>query len=263
MVMDDDGEEERLTDVGFMFEGAEASTLKHLEWTNDETRRSVYLAISSIDDTPGAVQSGHYLWPGAPALAKHLVENETTARPVSIVELGAGCALASLVALQLFADSLNCVVVTDHDPGTLERAHENRDSTLERLQEKRCDYFVEKVMSIPFLDESLTWGDESDAKKLLDVLQTTTKTADALFDWVLGSDLIYCKQVVAPLLRAASFLMKRGDGCQFLLSQSFPYDDETEDEINATTQKNGLQRTILLDTLDQDGGVRIQKFSWQ
>ena len=30
--------------------------------------------IDAVDDEPGALQSGHYLWPAAPALAQHLVD---------------------------------------------------------------------------------------------------------------------------------------------------------------------------------------------
>jgi predicted nicotinamide N-methyase len=147
-------DDECLTDMGFMFEGSEASTLKRFEWTKTEfeeeffklmclaccrkesepVKMSVYAALNVVDKDPGAVQSGHYLWPAAPALVKYLVSEKSSLS--SIVKLGAGCALASLVALQLFSNTLSCVIVTDHDPGALQRARENCTSTLEQLQEK-------------------------------------------------------------------------------------------------------------------------------
>jgi predicted nicotinamide N-methyase len=273
-------DDECLADMGFMFEGSEASTLKRLEWTRTESeevvidliclscckktsepvQKSVYVALNVVDKEPGAVQSGHYLWPAAPALARHLMDEKSSLS--SIVELGAGCALASLVALQLFSNSLSCVIVTDHDPGTLQRARDNRTSTLEELQEKCGTAAVEKISSIPVLFEALSWGDKDGAKQLLDLLKSTTHMTKA-FDWILGSDLIYCQEVVEPLLRTASLLLDKTMYSKFLLAQSFPFDDKTEQEIDTTCDKLGLQRTMLLDTLDQEGGVRIQKYCWK
>jgi len=74
--------------------------------------------------------------------------------------LGAGCALLSLTALQLWHDSLQCVVVTDHDPGALERAKDNRETTLEDLlestetEEEQLDC-INGLASIPILFETL------------------------------------------------------------------------------------------------------------
>merc|ERR1719491_1362829 len=59
--------------------------------------------IRAVDDDPGALQSGHYLWPAAPALAQHLVDcygrgsnsgESGIGRNWNIIELGAGCGLA-------------------------------------------------------------------------------------------------------------------------------------------------------------------------
>jgi hypothetical protein len=152
--------------------------------------------------------------------------------------------------------------VTDHDPGTLNRARDNRTSTLKDLQEKRDTEFVENVSSIPVFFEPLSWGDKDGAERLLDLLQST-KTASKSFDWILGSDLIYCQEVVEPLIRTASFLLEKNKASKFLLSQSFPYDEKTEQEIDKTCDKLGLQRIMLRDTLDQEGGVRIQKYCWK
>ena len=261
----DSEHEDCFADMGFMFEGSEASTLKRFEWTKEgqdgSSPKNIRVALSVVDDYPGALQSGHYLWPAAPALAQHLL-NETSG-PTSIVELGAGCALASLAALQLFAEgSLKCIVATDHDPGTLKRARDNRDSTLEELRDRHGIEFAEKISSIPVLFESLSWGDKNGAKDLLDSLQTTTDTTKA-FDLVLGSDLIYCEEVVEPLLMTASFLLDKGESSKFLLSQSFGYDEKTEQAIDKTCKTLRLERTVLLDSLDQNGGVRILKYQWR
>lgn len=61
-------------------------------------------------------QSGHYVWPAAPALSAYLVDRRL-ALPGGgrCLELGAGCGLAGLVAAQL--PLTTAVVFTDHDPG--------------------------------------------------------------------------------------------------------------------------------------------------
>lgn len=248
-----------LTDVGFLFEGAKVSTLKHFEWSRGAEAPKICVALSVVDEDPGALQSGHYLWPAAPALVQYLLEEDDSA--VSVVELGAGCALVSLAALQLFADSLKCIVVTDHDPGTLKRARENYESTLKEVKDNRKQDLVKEVSSVPILFESLSWGEEHGAKILLETLHSTIGTTKQ-FDLVLGSDLIYCIDVIEPLLSTVSFLLNKSEESKFLLSQSFLFDDKTEEAIDTTCEKLGLQHSVLLDTLDQDRGIRIQKYQW-
>lgn len=248
--------------MGFMFEGSEASTLKRFEWSREmDQEKKIYAALSVVDESPGAVQSGHYLWPAAPAMVQFLL-NETSSKPLSIIELGAGCALASLAALQLFLNTLKCIVVTDHDPGTLKRARDNRASTLRELRERRGERFAKEASSVPMLFQSLSWGDNDDAMRVLDSLRSTGSTT-AAFDWILGSDLVYCVDVVEPLLKTVSLLLEMNDSSKFLLAQSFGFDDETEDAIDRTCDQFGLQRTILLEALDQEEGARIQIFQWR
>jgi predicted nicotinamide N-methyase len=85
--------------IGFMFEGSEASTLKHYEFQHEN--KIVKVALNVVDQVPGAVQSGHYLWPAAPTLARYLLQLPLL-QPTAVLELGAGCALASVTALQVF-----------------------------------------------------------------------------------------------------------------------------------------------------------------
>jgi predicted nicotinamide N-methyase len=249
--MADDPSDDHYADIGFMFEGSEASTLKHYEFQHDH--KVVKIALNVVDEVPGAVQSGHYLWPGAPTLAKYLLQLPLL-QPTAVVELGAGCALVSVTALQVF-DSIQYLVATDHDPGTLQRAEGNHDATLEYLGDER---FAERLLTVPIRFESLTWGDEQGAAQLLSDLQRYGEGQK--FDLVLGSDLIYDKDVVEPLFVTVSMLMdKKGT---FLLSQSFAYDDATERDIDRLCSNLGLQRTIIQDDLSSDGGVKLQEFRW-
>lgn len=294
-------------DVGFMFEGCQPSTLKRFQWvhpTNGEekvdgtasVKPEVRIALHVVDEEPGALQSGHYLWPAAPMMAQFLVDLSHISqwkKPKNIMELGAGCALVSLTALQIMHESLHCVVITDHDPGTLERARDNYETTLEDLlestesEEEQLDC-INGISSIPVLFESLAWGDDEGAAQrvasaasehsypLLSLVEsvddTTSKPAPMnpnyhmdrnIFDLMLGSDLIYCREVIEPLLQTVSYLMSTEGS--FLLSQSSPFDDEIEQSIDEVCQALNLERTILRDTLGEGqggGGARIQQFVW-
>lgn len=255
-----DHDDDHYTDIGFMFEGSEPSTLKSYEFKSENgSTKSVKIALNIVDEDPGAVQSGHYLWPGAPALAQHLLDHCHTLQPRAVLELGAGCALGSIVALQVFDPSVKYLVATDHDPGTLQRAENNHDATLEYLGDEQ---FAERLLTVPIRWELLTWGDKKGANDLLADLQLQFDESKK-FDLVLGSDLIYDKDVAKPLLITVSLLMEKGEASTFVLSQSFIYDDDTETEIDETCAVVGLTRTVIEDNLKSEGGVKLQEFNWK
>lgn len=260
----DDYDDDHYADIGFMFEGSEASTLKCYEFKNNNNApKCVKVALNIVDEDPGAVQSGHYLWPGAPALAQHLVDCGAEHQPKAVLELGAGCALASIVALQVYDGAIEYLVATDHDPGTLERAEGNHDATLEHLGDEK---FAERLFTVPIRWELLRWGDEKGVNELLDDLRYSLKGADnenKKFDMVLGSDLIYDRDVVKPLFITVSLLMDKGKSSKFVLSQSFIYDDSTEKDIDELCAELGLARTIVKDDLKTEGGVKLQEFQWK
>lgn len=246
---DNTDEDDCFADMGFMFEGAEESTQKTYEWRNGS--KTVRIALRIVDNDPGAVQSGHYLWPAAPALAQYMLhEMNDSINPKSVVELGAGCALASIAALQIF-ESVETIVTTDHDPGTLVRAENNHDLTLELFEDD--EDFLNRVMRTQSLWEPLSWGDTKSAEGII------SKT-DGKFDLVLGSDLIYDKEVVRPLFITAVYLMKEEEGGVFVMTQSFVYDEETEQEIDSICAEKGIDRKVVVDKL-AEGGVKIQQFT--
>lgn len=272
-----------LDEVGFLFEGHQPSQTKNFSWytkskSNSKGARMINVALEVADDDPGAVISGHYLWPAAELLSEYLVHEQADRRPVSVVELGAGCALASLTALQLWQQSLQCVLVTDHDPGTLDRARSNHESTLEALLDQSLSEddllgAINNVASIPVLLEPLEWGAPSSVvEDLLHLLRDHTTAPTTGFDVVLGTDLIYCIEVVSPLLECAARLLAKNTEQNdappvFFLSQSFAYEPATEDEIDRVCAKLGLARTILVEDAkkDQSAGAafsRIQAFQF-
>jgi len=289
-----DHEDEIYSDIGFMFEGSHASVLKHYAFpsepddgdgavaaTTEHAGKSVHVALHVVDDEPGAVQSGHYLWPAAPALCEYLVKNAATIRTPakldgaeedllasgngklrSVVELGAGTALVAIVALQMFWKDLDCVFVTDHDPGTLEKAKNNHETTMEELYDQATteedqSVVLNEISAVPFYFEELKWGVEAEIKRLQHKIHGRLETPQV--DMIVGSDLIYCFENVDPLLLTVSKLLDRGQGV-FLLSQSFAYDEETEQQIDLMSAKLGLERIVHADTLGSKGGSKIQRF---
>jgi predicted nicotinamide N-methyase len=288
VVKTNDVDDDCLMELGFMFEGHQPTTKVRLEWPLKD--RVVTVVLHVIDDEvsitlrctfalfnsvlyqlsnvkvyllqPGAVQSGFYLWPAAKMLSDYLVEKEANTQVQSVMELGAGCALASLTALQVWQPTLQCIVVTDHDAGVLERALENHESTLDAIynstvSEDGLDSAINSVGSIPVLFERLEWGDDGSLVSIRDqLLEHTTSGCDTVHV-VLGSDLIYCVEVVEPLFQTATNLMNKATG-RFLLSQSFGYDDATEETIDRICERMHLKRTILEES--NDGARRIQEF---
>jgi predicted nicotinamide N-methyase len=267
-----------------------------------ETTTSIFhkitVALHVADENPGALQSGHYLWPAAMDLAEYIVNHPNlstfplktstttteedpmmmmmqrmvpTPNVTSVLELGAGCALVSMTALQLWRKTLRLVIVTDHDPSVLARARDNLETTLQTIfdenendDDERLNAIINSVASIPVLFESLEWGDAQAMERVQREWQQHEVDLDRV-DLILGSDLIYDPNVVEPLFQTAVQLGKR-----FVLSQSFRYDSNTEQEIDRMCHKLKLQRTILYEPQTKDDDIskgsgsplrRIQEFS--
>lgn len=253
----DDEEDSYYADIGFLLEGAQPTKAVRFSWAD------IHVTLHVIDDEPGAVQSGHYLWPAAKLLTEYLIHQYPASPPTSMLELGAGTALASLAALQLWHNRLQTVLVTDHDPGCLERARGNYESTMEELLDECPDDNVinEKIntiASIPVCFLECEWGKEKDAEILRENLLEHVVPERKEVDLIIGTDLIYDVAVVEPLFTTAATMMQKPHGA-FLLAQSFEYDQQTEEEIDQQCEIWNLQRTICL----EDGARRIQQFQWR
>lgn len=271
---------------------------------NNNNNKKLTVVLERNDSEPGAVQSGHYLWPAAELLLEYLIGNNSeTARALrqmrvsSMVELGAGCALVSLAALQLWQTSLQCVVTTDHDPSVLERARTNYETTLEHkldesVTEDQFHATINNLASIPVCFETLEWGNRKEIELIRNLIlentmttmitktagQSPEQTAQSLqqsvgADLILGSDLIYCHDVVEPLLQTVFQLLswrrtlapstyyydpEAWYAPRFVLSQSFAYDEQTEQAIEEVCDQLQLQRAILWE--EDNGQKRIQEF---
>ena len=281
---DQDDEVDIFADAGFLFDSCQPTKQVTYTFTpsyspannapDDENARegmpTIRISLECIDDDPGAVQSGHYVWPASPALAQYLVDtyccstsNDTTVGVSKIIELGCGCGLVGLCAYKIFTNSRD-LVFTDHDPGTLKRAKSNFEASKE----------VGRPTTVFF--EELKWCD--DAAYFRDLFRKVStsdvdndirdKQNEIGFDLVVGSDLIYCVEVVKPLIQTVSRLLsKTKKSSKMILSQSFVYDVKTEREIDDVCNELNLLRSIVSCTLSKNGGgegggARIQTFTY-
>ena len=236
------------------------------------SNKTIRVALHTVDDDPGSIRSGHCLWPAAPALCNHLIHQRQQYRPKSVMELGAGCGLVSLAALQLYAQSLEYLVISDRDPTVLERARSSYETTLDDLyndvdqirrgENTRMDLSLDcdmNLKSIPVIFECSEWGHRErsfsisspELKKVLQAIKGKNQTSGALantitsIDLILGSDLIDCIQVVEPLLTTAAHLM-HGRSI-FVLSSSFAYEQDVEQKIQDMCNQLNLERSVLID----------------
>ncbi|OWZ23795.1 Nicotinamide N-methyltransferase [Phytophthora megakarya] len=233
----EDGTETMLTDVGFMFDACLEKVTCRYEYG---AHADVSVLLTYAKEEPGALQSGHYVWPAAPALCEYLTQHRDAIPSSNVVELGAGCGLTGLVVAQLRPDA--SVIFTDHDPGVLKVIEHNAGQQ-------------ERVMAT-CLTQSLRWG--PDGAKEIEALEKLQTGAGHATELIVGSDVIYAREVVPLLFWTVDRLLSPGG--VFLMCSSFGYDDETEKEIDVQSVKCGLKREIIECALNE-GGTRIQCFT--
>lgn len=230
-------DEEDLAAIGFLFDGAAKKDLV--------THRvgDLDISVRAITGEPGAVQSGQYVWPAAPVLARwlaaQLCSGEAGDGPGGLcVELGAGCGLCGILCALLWHPEGE-VVFTDWDPGTLRQVAENVE--MQGSDSVRCRWRT----------ELLEWG-----KPCGHV--ATRRWADGA-SLLIGSDVIYDVSVVAPLFGSVGALLAP-DG-EFVMCQSFAYGDDIEQAIDRCCQVERLARRVAWDELPSEQGTKLQIFS--
>ena len=187
--------EDDLCSIGFMFDAEHCRETRTINFGSD-----ICISLRTIGDKPGHVQSGQYLWPAASAAGEYLINNWDSISSSYVLELGAGCGLSGIVASKL--PGVSNVVWTDYDRGSLQMISENVEANCSEIQS-----FV----------HFLEWGRAIDNE----VKINNSYPSDG-FKLVVGSDLIYCKEVIVPLfLTVAETLHKDGT---FILVSSFALD---------------------------------------
>lgn len=187
---DIDDEDENLHSIGFMFDAYHEKIVSTVTITSEIT-----IKLKTIGDQPGHKQSGQYLWPAARALSIYISKNWIELTSSMIIELGAGCGLSGLTSA--FLSGVKEVIFTDYDYGTLTLIEDSI-----KLNSPPCK------TTVSFLE----WG------KANEILHTFHGNL------IIGSDLIYSKDVVKPLLSTVKLILQEqciNEDSKFILATSF------------------------------------------
>jgi predicted nicotinamide N-methyase len=211
-------DEEGLGAIGFMFDSMHERFVKDVHISSPEIGK-IALSMTLIGEDPGHRQSGHYLWPAAQFLAEYLAQHWEFYYPSLVIELGSGVGLCGILCACLDRNrKRHRVILTDYDPGCLELLKIN-------ILNNNC----QDNASTQFLQ----WGTLGVGTE---IEQELTSAAGPVL--LIGSDLLYCTEVVRPLFQTISEFLKKGQeqeshhiasssdslrerGGQFLLASSF------------------------------------------
>ncbi|TFL02554.1 putative methyltransferase-domain-containing protein, partial [Pterulicium gracile] len=135
---------------------------------------------------------GHYLWNAAISIASFLDRYPTLYESKTVLELGAGGALPSLVAVKNHAEK---VLVTDYpDDPLIDNIERNVRSNIEKED-------MHRVAALGYI-----WG--TPVQKLLDVLGTAEESQERGYDLIILSDLIFNHSQHAALLTTCEKTLK-------------------------------------------------------
>lgn len=227
-----------LLDIGFMFDAAHEKSTKLFTFN-----KSISVDLCYIEQEPGALQSGHYVWPAAPALCNYLINfwEDICHSSDNVVELGAGCGLTGLVVAQLLQQN-GKVLFTDHDPGVLKTIMHN--VTLQK-----------KENLATCLTECLRWGENG-----ADDIKRLRTLVDGDVSLIVGSDVIYAKEVVELLFWTVNAILPKNECGVFIMCSSFQYDTDTEHEISLACDLYGFSRKTVVER-NEESIICIQQFS--
>ena len=172
--------------------------------------------------------TGETTWRGGDLLARHLWRRRATT--ASVVEVGSGLGLVALAAKRLGVAPV--IVATDGDDRALEKLRRNcgREVAVERLR----------------------WGDAEDLDRVL------AHTSGG-FSLVLGADVAYTAEAVAPLARTCRALLAPGG--EVIIAYTRRHVDA--DAVLEAFADEGLvmRRDALSDDEREDSGDRVWYFS--
>lgn len=214
------------------------------------------------------MQSGQYLWPAAAFMCRHLQDNWDSLRSRKVLELGAGVGLAGILASKL--PGTEQVILTDYDHGSLELLIENVQlnlvagdsciTTVEYLEwgkERKCSPSSSQARSSGS-EEIIKSGELSDG---ISHSISSSEVVDAeTFSLILGTDLLYCTDIVKPLFKSAKELLENTKGGCFVLVSSFDPGEEIERAVSVTCTEIGLMREEVIKLDTSEAICRVQYF---
>ncbi|TLD26676.1 hypothetical protein PspLS_05054 [Pyricularia sp. CBS 133598] len=172
----------------------------------------------------GSRFTGHRTWDGALHLAHYLVaEQGSTMRGRSVLELGAGAGLLSILCAKYFG--AESVIATDGDERVIEEARRNVVIGGMSGEEGQGRVEVEK----------LWWGEDLGDSWLHDRLSKQGKSLDV----VLGADLIYNEESASALAKTLKSLLTLQPGLKIIISWALRFPEVTNKFIH-DCDANGL-----------------------
>jgi len=173
------------------------------------------------------------MWDGAYVLSQYIVTHEEQFIGKTVVELGAGVGLPSLICGHLAKQT----VITDCNPMALKIAQNN-------VQLNYPTEIEDKV-----LVHELDW---SKTPSLVSFKETFPNS----FEVVLGADVLYLTSSVVPLLKTAKELLSRSKVSKFIMAHEkrrslvIGGEPETEDTVLEYAMKMAPQLGFKVETVD-------------
>ncbi|KAI6379944.1 hypothetical protein MCOR25_001843 [Pyricularia grisea] len=173
----------------------------------------------------GSRFTGHRTWDGALHLAHYLVaEQGSTVKGRSVLELGAGAGLLSILCAKYFG--AESVIATDGDERVVEEARRNVDI---------CGLGGEEEGQGRVEVERLWWGEDLGASWLHDRLFKQEKSLDVVF----GADLIYNEESASALAKTLKSLLVLKPGLKVIISWAIRF-PEVANKFLQDCEANGL-----------------------
>ena len=230
-------DDEDLSDMRLLFDDYEPKVTRSFSFDHSVNVE----VVCAEQNQPGALQSGVFLWPAASALGKFLVSRHPQGTNFKhVIELGAGCGLAGLVAARLLQMKLEG---NDGECGSI--LFTDRDYTSLKMIRQSIKASGGFGCSIKVGCRPLLWKETSDKD---DNYKQLVLVED--FDLAIGSDLVYSTESANALIGTLNAVMPRSNEWKFILSSSFR-DPETTAIIDRKCKELDLIRTVLFDDFEK------------
>jgi predicted nicotinamide N-methyase len=214
------------------------------------------------------VQSGQYLWPAAAFMGRYLQDHWDDLKGRKVLELGAGVGLAGILASKL--PGTEQVILTDYDHGSLELLIENIQLNLDVGD--GCITTVEylewgKDRKVP---NASSQASSSGSEKITKTSEISDAVSESIscgevedaetFSLLLGTDLLYCTDIVKPLFKSVKMLLENSRNSCFVLVSSFDPGQDIEEAVSATCNEIGLAREEKIKLDASEAVCRVEYF---
>ena len=147
----------------------------------------------------------------------------------------------------------------------LDNAHNYSDGcevTVEFLQwgEKRCSAIPSDSIDTTHSEQKIDVIAQNSSESTTELDKALVECIDQTFPLLLGTDLLYCKEIVEPLLKSAKMLLENSETSCFILVSSFDPGEDVAIKIDACCKSMGLIKEVIVE-LDREQNIcRVEHF---